>query len=52
MSYVINCTDGIAVRGETHEELLANAREHIRERHAELVGKVSDDDLLAQAVEV
>lgn len=52
MSYIINCTDGMIVRGETHQELLVNAREHIREYHPEQVGKVRDEDLLAQAVEV
>lgn len=52
MSYVIDCDDGVQVRGETVEELLDAAEEHIRTAHAELVGKVSRDDLLAQAKEV
>lgn len=52
MSYVIDCDDGVQVRGETVEALLDNAEEHIRTAHPELVGKVSRDALLAQAKEV
>lgn len=52
MSYVINCSDGVTLRAETVEELLTSAEEHIRQDHPELVGKVSRDDLLAQATEV
>jgi predicted RNase H-like HicB family nuclease len=50
MSYTINCPDGVVVRGETEEELLANAEAHIREAHPEQVGKVTREELLAQAV--
>ncbi|RHW24695.1 DUF1059 domain-containing protein [Nocardioides immobilis] len=49
MSYIINCPDGVTVRGETHDELLANAEAHLREAHPDLVGKVSRDELLSQA---
>jgi predicted RNase H-like HicB family nuclease len=52
MSYTINCTDGVVVRGETQEELLENAEAHIREAHPDLVGKVTREELLAQAVMV
>lgn len=52
MSYVIDCEDGVQVRGETVEELLDAAEEHIRTAHPDLVGKVSRDALLAQAKEV
>ena len=52
MSYVIDCEDGVQVRGDTVEQLLDAAEEHIRTAHADLVGKVSRDDLLAQAKEV
>lgn len=50
MAKVINCDDGVAVRGETDEELLANARRHIEEAHPELVGQLSDEQLLGMAV--
>lgn len=52
MSYVIDCADGVQVRGETEAELLANAEAHLRDAHPELVGQVTRDDLLAQATEV
>jgi predicted small metal-binding protein len=51
MAKVINCECGYVARGETDEELLVNARSHIQDAHADLVGKVSDDDLLAAAEE-
>lgn len=49
MSYLIDCEDGVQVRGETVDELLDAAEEHIRTVHPDLVGKVSRDALLAQA---
>jgi hypothetical protein len=51
MAKVINCEDGIVVRGETDEELLVNARKHIDEYHPDLVGQLSDEQLLAMAEE-
>lgn len=52
MAKVINCDDGYVVRGDTDDELIANAERHLREAHPELVGKVTREQLLAQAVEV
>jgi hypothetical protein len=51
MSKVINCEDGVAVRGDTDTELLANARKHIADAHPDLVGQLSDEQLLGMAVE-
>lgn len=51
MPKVINCECGYVVRGETDDELVANAEEHINERHPELVGKLSRGDLLGMAEE-
>lgn len=51
MAKVINCSDGVVIRGADDEELLANAERHIRDEHPDLVGKVSREQLLAQAVE-
>ncbi len=39
------------MRGETDDELVANAQAHIDRDHPELVGKVSRDDLLGMAEE-
>jgi predicted small metal-binding protein len=52
MAKMIRCDCGKIVRGETDAELLANAEEHIRTDHPELVGKVRGEDLLAMAEEV
>ena len=51
MARIIICEDGVVIRGGTEEELLANAREHIRTAHPEMVGRVSDADLLAMATD-
>jgi predicted small metal-binding protein len=49
MSKLINCECGQVVRGETDDELIRNAEEHINRNHPELVGKLSRDDLLGMA---
>jgi predicted small metal-binding protein len=46
---LINCECGQVVRGETDEELLRAAEEHIKRDHPELVGKVTRADLLAMS---
>ena len=51
MAYVINCDCGYVARGETEDELLANAEQHIQDQHPDLVGKVGREELLAQAVQ-
>ncbi len=52
MAKLINCECGQVVRGETDEELLAAAEEHVNRDHPELVGKITRDDLLGMAEEV
>ncbi|MGE0026183.1 MAG: hypothetical protein AB7O78_03825 [Thermoleophilia bacterium] len=47
----IRCTCGHLVAGEDEAQLLAAAREHIASRHPDLVGRVSDADLLALRVD-
>ena len=49
MAKLINCECGQVVRGDTDDELLANAEEHINRDHPELVGKITREDLLAMA---
>ena len=46
---LINCECGQIVRGETDEELLRAAEEHIERDHPELVGKITREDLLAMS---
>jgi predicted small metal-binding protein len=52
MAKVINCECGYVVRGDSDEELLKGARQHISDAHPEMAGKVGDEDLLAMAEEV
>ena len=51
MGKLINCECGQVVRGETDDDLVVNAEEHIGRDHPELVGKVTRQDLLAMAEE-
>ena len=52
MAYKIDCECGYTVNGETEDELVANAEQHIQSDHPDMVGKVTRDDLLAQAEQV
>jgi predicted small metal-binding protein len=46
MAKVINCECGRSIRGESEDEVVAQAQEHIRESHPELVDTVSRDQLV------
>lgn len=52
MAKVIKCECGYVARGETDRVLLAEADEHIRADHPDLVGRITREDLLAMAEEV
>jgi predicted small metal-binding protein len=47
----IDCVCGHVVKGEDDDELWQLAQEHLRTDHPDLVGKVSREDILAQAEE-
>jgi predicted small metal-binding protein len=49
MGKLINCECGQVVRGDTDDELVAAAEEHINRDHPELVGKLTREDLLGMA---
>ena len=52
MTKVFECErDGIVIRGEDDDQLLANVERHIAEAHPDLVGKLSRDDVLATTEE-
>jgi predicted small metal-binding protein len=51
MAKVINCECGYVVRGETDEELLADAQKHMQSDHPDMVGNVTDEQLLSMAEE-
>ena len=48
----INCVCGVVLEGDDDDELWEKAQAHMRADHPELVGKVSREDILAQAEEV
>jgi hypothetical protein len=50
MAKVFECErDGVVIRGEDDDELLANVQRHVAEAHPDLVGKLSRADVLASA---
>jgi len=51
MAKVINCECGYTARGETDDELVRDAEQHIQRDHPDLVGTMSRDDLLGMAQE-
>ena len=52
MAKVFECErDGVVIRREHDDELLANAQRHVAEAHPDLVGKPSRADVLAIAKE-
>lgn len=51
MAKVINCECGYVARGETDDELLADAEQHVQSVHPDLVGKLSRENLLGMAEE-
>jgi predicted small metal-binding protein len=51
MAYVINCDCGFVVRAENEDELVANAEQHIRDAHPDMIDKLTREDFLAMAEE-
>ena len=48
----INCVCGKIVEGRDDDELWERAQEHLAADHPDLVGKVSREDILAQAEDI
>jgi predicted small metal-binding protein len=48
----ITCECGQVIRGESDDDVIEGAREHMRRAHPELVDKVTRDDLLGWIEEV
>ena len=51
MAKVITCTCGFIVRGQTDDELVTNAKNHVQTDHPDMVGKISPEEFLAMAEE-
>jgi predicted small metal-binding protein len=51
VAYVINCECGYTARGETEDELVADAKQHIRDQHPEMAEEMTRERILALAQE-
>lgn len=51
MAKQVNCPCGETVRGSDDDELVANVEGHIRDKHPEMVGTMSRDQILGMAVD-
>jgi predicted small metal-binding protein len=49
MAYVINCDCGYVARGETEDDLVANAEQHIADKHPEMKEQMGREQILALA---
>jgi predicted small metal-binding protein len=51
MAKMINCACGATIRGETEEEVLDNAEQHVREAHAEMADQFPRETLAGMVEE-
>jgi hypothetical protein len=51
MRRIINCECGEAVRGDSDDALIAAVQAHVKKHHPDLVGKLSEQDILAMSEE-
>ncbi|HEX9380170.1 MAG TPA: hypothetical protein VF891_01625 [Gaiellaceae bacterium] len=51
MAKQVNCPCGETVRGETDAELVGNVEAHIQDKHPDLVGTMSREQVLEMAQE-
>jgi len=49
MAMKVDCPCGETVSGESDEELVANVEQHIQEKHPDLVGTMSREQILGMA---
>jgi hypothetical protein len=51
MAKQVNCPCGETVRGESDDELVANVEAHIQDKHPDMVGTMSREQILDMAEE-
>jgi predicted small metal-binding protein len=51
MAKKVDCPCGETVTGESDDELVSNVETHIQEKHPDMVGTMSRDQILGMAVE-
>jgi hypothetical protein len=49
MAKQVDCPCGESVRGESDDELVSNVEQHVQDRHPEMVGTMSRDQILEMA---
>ena len=52
MPKIVNCECGEVVRADDEDELVRKVDDHVDEKHPDLKGKLSRNDILAMAEEV
>jgi predicted small metal-binding protein len=51
MAKEVNCPCGETVRGENDDELVSNVEAHVQDKHPEMVGTMSREQILGMAQE-
>ena len=51
MAMKVDCPCGETVRGETDDELVGNVEQHVQDKHPDMVGTMSREQILGMAVE-
>jgi predicted small metal-binding protein len=51
MAKQVDCPCGETVRGENDDELVSNVEAHIQDKHPDMVGTMSRDQILGMAIE-
>jgi predicted small metal-binding protein len=49
MAQKVECPCGETVRGESDDELVSNVEQHIQDRHPDMVGSMSREQILGMA---
>jgi predicted small metal-binding protein len=51
MAQQVNCPCGETVRGDNDDELVTNVEAHVQDKHPEMVGTMTRDQILGMAEE-
>jgi predicted small metal-binding protein len=49
MAKRVDCPCGATVRGDSDDELVANVEQHMQEKHPDMVGTMSREEILGMA---
>ena len=52
MAMKVDCPCGETVRGESEDELVGNVEQHVQEKHPDMVGTMSREQILGMALNV